>query len=29
MGHMLVSTLAKMRAALDKLTVEKDGVDGR
>ena len=29
MGHLLVSTLAKMRSRLDELTLEKDGVDGR
>ena len=29
MGHLLVSTLEKMRSQLDKLTLEKDGVDGR
>eukprot|EP00983_Pelagomonas_calceolata_P031519 988567-Pelagomonas_calceolata.AAC.1 len=29
MGHMLLRTLNKMRAALDGLTVEKDGVDGK
>lgn len=29
MGHLLVSTLAKMRAGLDALTLDKDGVDGR
>ena len=29
MGHLLVSTLLKMRARLDALTLDKDGVDGR
>ncbi len=29
MGHMLVSTLLKMRSRLDELTIERDGVDGR
>ncbi|GAX86296.1 hypothetical protein CEUSTIGMA_g13708.t1, partial [Chlamydomonas eustigma] len=29
MGHLLVSTLSKMRRRLDELTIEKDGVNGR
>ena len=29
MGHLLVSILLKMRARLDALTLDKDGVDGR
>ncbi|KAJ9508470.1 hypothetical protein QJQ45_012002 [Haematococcus lacustris] len=29
MGHLMVSTLAKMRAGLDALTPERDGVDGK
>ena len=29
MGHLMVSTLEKMRAGLDALTLEKDGVDGK
>jgi len=29
MGHMMLSTLNKMRARLNELTPEKDGVDGR
>jgi pullulanase/glycogen debranching enzyme len=29
MGHLLVRTLRKMRAGLDALTPEKDGVNGR
>ncbi len=29
MGHLLVSTLDKMRQGLDRLTLDKDGVDGK
>lgn len=29
MGHMMVSTMDKIRKALDQLTVESDGIDGR
>jgi hypothetical protein len=29
MGHLLVSTLAKMRTRLAELTLEADGVDGK
>ncbi len=29
MGHMLLRTLNKMRAALDGLTPEEHGVDGK
>jgi hypothetical protein len=28
MGHLLVSTMKKIRAAVDTLSLEKDGVDG-
>jgi hypothetical protein len=28
MGHLLVSSMKKIRAAMDQLTLEKDGVDG-
>lgn len=28
MGHLLMSSMLKIRGALDELTVEKDGVDG-
>jgi hypothetical protein len=29
MGHLMVTTLEKMRKGLDALTLDRDGVDGK
>ena len=29
MGHLMLSTMKKIQAALGELTLEKDGVDGK